>query len=84
MACCYICIVFDVTMLAVRPKDEIEKKALISGFKTGRTIFFYVRETIMGHWEDLEDYFLAVHWIENPLERIRSLEELENGLDLES
>ena len=38
----------------------------------------------MGHWEDLEDYFLAVRWIENPLERIWSLEELENGLDLES
>lgn len=84
MAWCYICISGGVHMLAIRLPDEIEKRLEFLAAKTGRTKSFYAREAIMEHIEDLEDYFLAVHRIENPPERTWSLEELENELDLES
>ncbi len=71
-------------MLAIRLPEEIEKRLGDLAEKTGRTKSFYAREAIMEHLEDLEDYYLAVHRLENPPERIWSLEELEQGLDLES
>ena len=70
-------------MLAIRLPDEIEKRLESLAAKTGRTKSFYVREAIMEHLEDIEDYYLAVHRIENPSERIWSLGELEQKCDLE-
>jgi len=70
-------------MLAIRLPDEIEKRLESLAVKTGRTKSFYAREAIMEHLEDIEDYYLAVHRIENPPERIWSLEELEQKCDLE-
>jgi len=70
-------------MLAIRLPGEIEKRLESLAVKTGRTKSFYAREAIMEHLEDIEDYYLAVHRIENPPERIWSLEELEQKCDLE-
>lgn len=70
-------------MLAIRLPDEIEKRLASLAVKTGRTKSFYAREAIMAHLEDIEDYYLAVHRIENPPERIWSLDELEQKCDLE-
>ncbi|RJP44148.1 MAG: TraY domain-containing protein [Desulfobacteraceae bacterium] len=70
-------------MLAIRLPQEIEKRLESLAFKTGRTKSFYAREAIMEHLEDLEDYYLAVHRMENPPERIWALEELEQRNDLE-
>lgn len=66
-------------MLAIRLPQEIEKRLESLASKTGRTKSFYAREAIMEHLEDLEDYYLAVHRMENPPERIWPLEELEQG-----
>ena len=70
-------------MLAIRLPEEFEKRLQDLALKTGRTKSFYAREAIIDHLEDLEDYYLAVHRIENPPERIWSLDELEKGCDLE-
>jgi len=71
-------------MLAIRLPEEIEKRLGDLAEKTGRTKSFYAREAIMEHLEDLEDYYLAVHRLENTPERVWSLDELEKGIDLES
>lgn len=70
-------------MLAIRLPDEIEKRLASLAAKTGRTKSFYAKEAIMTHLEDIEDYYLAVHRIENPPEKIWSLKDLEKGCDLE-
>ncbi|WP_045213117.1 type II toxin-antitoxin system RelB family antitoxin [Desulfonatronovibrio magnus] len=70
-------------MLAVRLPEDIEKKLVDLAEKTGRTKTYYAREAIIEHLEDLEDYYLAVHRLENPPERTWSLEELEQEVDLE-
>ena len=70
-------------MLAIRLPDEIEKRLASLALKTGRTKSFYAREAIIAHLEDIEDYYLAVHRIENSPERIWSLDELEQKCDLE-
>jgi len=46
-------------MLAVRLPKEIEARLTALSKATGRTKTFYVREAILQHMEDLEDYFLA-------------------------
>ena len=70
-------------MLAVRLPEDIEKRLVDLAEKTGRTKTYYAREAIIEHLEDLEDYYLAVHRLENPPERTWSLEELEQKVDLE-
>ncbi|PIP39671.1 MAG: anti-toxin [Desulfobacterales bacterium CG23_combo_of_CG06-09_8_20_14_all_51_8] len=70
-------------MLAIRLPDAIEKRLEALAEKTGRTKSFYAKEAIMTHLEDIEDYYLAVHRIENPPERTWSLDELEQEIDLE-
>lgn len=46
-------------MLAVRLPKEIEDRLTAMAVKTGRTKTFYVREAVVEHLEDLEDYYLA-------------------------
>jgi len=70
-------------MLAIRLPEDIEKRLVDLAEKTGRTKTYYAREAIIEHLEDLEDYYLAVHRLENPPERFWSLEELEQEVDLE-
>ncbi len=61
----------EVSMLAIRLPQTVEKRLEKLARRTGRTKTFYVREAILQHLEDLEDLYLA----EGALERIRSGEE---------
>ena len=70
-------------MLAIRLPEKIEQRLQTLATKTGRTKSYYAREAIVEHLEDLEDYYLAVYRIENPPERAWTLNELEQGCDLE-
>jgi len=66
-------------MLALRLPPEIEKRLAALAKKTGRTKSFYVREAILRHLEDLEDYHLARRRLARGGERV-TLEELEREL----
>jgi RHH-type rel operon transcriptional repressor/antitoxin RelB len=46
-------------MLAVRLPQELESRLTSLANATGRTKTFYVREAIIEHLNDLEDYYLA-------------------------
>jgi len=70
-------------MLTIRLPESVESRLDSLARKTGRTKSFYAKEAILEHLEDLEDYYLAVHRLENPPERTWTLEELEAGDDLE-
>lgn len=70
-------------MLTIRLPETVESRLESLARKTGRTKSFYAKEAILEHLEDLEDYYLAVHRLENPPERIWTLEEVEAGRDLE-
>jgi len=58
-------------MLAIRLSDEIESRLDALAKQTCRTKMFYVREAILNHLEDLEDYYLSAETIR----RIRGREE---------
>jgi len=68
-------------MIAVRLPPEVEKRLERLARKTGRSKTFYVREAILQHLEDLEDYYLAVQRLEENLPGI-PLEEVERRLGL--
>jgi RHH-type rel operon transcriptional repressor/antitoxin RelB len=71
----------ETRMIAVRLPPEIEKRLDRLARKTGRSKTFYVREAILQHLEDLEDYCLAVQRPEQRLPGI-PLEEVERRLGL--
>jgi RHH-type transcriptional regulator, rel operon repressor / antitoxin RelB len=52
--------------LSVRLPEEIETRLEALAQKTGRTKTFYIREAVLEHLEDLEDYYLALERIQNP------------------
>ena len=68
-------------MIAVRLPPEVEKRLERLARKTGRSKTFYVREAILQHLEDLEDYYLAVQRLEENLPGV-PLEEVERRLGL--
>lgn len=68
-------------MIAVRLPPEVEKRLERLARKTGRSKTFYVREAILQHLEDLEDYYLAVQRLEENLPSI-PLGEVERRLGL--
>ncbi len=69
-------------MLAIRLPEDIERRLTELASKTGRTKTFYAREAILDHLDEIEDKYLALSRLENPGKRW-SLEELEQGIDLE-
>lgn len=69
-------------MLAIRLPEDIETRLAELARKTGRTKTFYVREAILGHLDEIEDKYLAVHRLENPGKRW-TLDELEQDIDLD-
>ncbi len=69
-------------MLAVRLPSNIEKRLDKLARRTGRTKTFYAREAILRYLDELEDIYVAVDRLEKPAKRW-TLEELEQGLDLE-
>ena len=68
-------------MIAVRLPPEVEKRLARLARRTGRSKTFYVREAILRHLEDLEDYYLAVQRLEENLPGV-PLEEVERRLGL--
>jgi len=73
-------------MIAVRLPTEIETRLDALAAATGRTKTFYVREAILKHLDDLEDYYLAAEVVERirkGQERTLSLDEVERQLGLE-
>ncbi len=70
-------------MLAIRLPVDIEKRLADLAAKTGRTKTYYAREAILEHIEQLEDKYVAEERLAHPGKRW-SLEELEQGLDLDS
>jgi RHH-type rel operon transcriptional repressor/antitoxin RelB len=68
-------------MIAVRLPPDVEKRLQRLARKTGRTKTFYVREAILQHLEDLEDYYLAAKRLEENLPGI-PLQEVERRLGL--
>ena len=70
-------------MLAIRLPEEIEARLTALATKTGRTKTFYAKEAILEYMDDMEDKYLAINRLENPGKRW-SLDELEQGIDLDS
>ena len=62
-------------MLTIRLTQDVEQRLQYLSAKTGRTKTYYVREAILSHLQDMEDYYLAEERISNPRKRW-SLEEL--------
>jgi RHH-type rel operon transcriptional repressor/antitoxin RelB len=63
-------------MLTLHLPDDIEKRLDSLAKRTGRTKSFYVRQAILSHIDDLEDYYLARRRLARKTARI-PLEELE-------
>lgn len=68
-------------MIAVRLPAAIEKRLERLARKTGRSKTFYVRQAILQHLSDLEDYYLAVRRLEENLQGV-PLDEVERRLGL--
>ena len=69
-------------MLAIRISQDIEGRLQNLALRTGRTKTYYAREALLRFIEDMEDEYLAVSRLETTTKRW-TLEELEQGLDLE-
>jgi RHH-type transcriptional regulator, rel operon repressor / antitoxin RelB len=52
---------------SIRLPEEIERRLDDLAEKTGRTKAFYIREMILNHLDEMEDYYLAAE----VLERVR-------------
>jgi RHH-type rel operon transcriptional repressor/antitoxin RelB len=70
-------------MIAIRLPTEIEERIAQLAARTGRTKTYYIKEAIMEHLDEMEDRYLALDRLENPAKRW-TLEEMEQGLDMES
>ena len=69
-------------MLSVRLPEATEARLTALAEKTGRTKTFYVKEAIQNHRDEMEDKYLALDRLENPVKRW-TLDEMEQGLDLD-
>lgn len=69
--------------LSVRLPEEIETRLEALAQKTGRTKTFYIREAVLEHLEDLEDYYLALERIQKPEGKLVSLEDVITRLGLD-
>ena len=49
---------------SIRLPEEIERRLEAIAEKTGRTKAFYIREMILTHIDEIEDYYLAADVVE--------------------
>ena len=68
--------------IALRLTHELDKRLTMLAKKTHRSKSYYVREALEHYIEDLEDYYLAMHVLENP-GKIYTLEEVEKMCELD-
>lgn len=71
---------------SVRLPDDVERRLDALAEKTGRTKAFYIREMILNHIDEIEDYYLAADVVERVRkgkERVHSAEEVRNELGLD-
>lgn len=71
---------------SVRLSDEIEQRLDFLARRTGRTKAYYIREIIVGHIDEIEDYYLAAEVVERIRkgeESIFTAEEVRRDLGLE-
>lgn len=71
---------------SVRLPEEIEKRLDVLAEQTGRTKAFYIREMIIGHIDEMEDYYLAAEVLERirmGRERTFTAEEVRQDLGLD-
>lgn len=71
---------------SIRLPEDIERRLDALAEKTGRTKAFYIRELILSHIEDLEDYYLAAEVVERlrkGQERTFSAQEVRQDLGLD-
>ena len=73
---------YDNGMLSIRLDPETEKRLERLATTTGRTKSYYAREALLEHLDDMEDRYIAIERLETA-DRRWSLEELEEGADLE-
>jgi RHH-type rel operon transcriptional repressor/antitoxin RelB len=66
-------------MLTVRLPADVEKRLDLLAKRTGRTRNFHVRQAILRHIDDLEDYYLARRRLSRKAARV-TLEELERDV----
>ena len=68
--------------IALRLPEELDERLSKLAQKTHRSKSYYAREALEHYIEDLEDYYLGMHVLENP-GKIYTLEEVEKmcGLD---
>jgi RHH-type rel operon transcriptional repressor/antitoxin RelB len=69
-------------MLAVRISEAMESRLDKLAALTGRAKSYYVREALQTHLDEIEEVYTALYRLEHPAKRW-TLEELEQGLDLE-
>jgi RHH-type rel operon transcriptional repressor/antitoxin RelB len=50
---------------SVRLPEDIERRLDALADRTGRTKAFYIREVILSHIDELEDYYLAADVVEH-------------------
>jgi RHH-type rel operon transcriptional repressor/antitoxin RelB len=70
---------------SIRLPEDIERRLDILVEKTGRTKAFYIREMILTHIDEMEDYYLAADVVERLRkgeERTYSLQEVRRDLGL--
>jgi RHH-type transcriptional regulator, rel operon repressor / antitoxin RelB len=49
---------------SIRLPEDIEHRLDVMAEKTGRTKAFYIREMILAHIDEMEDYYLAADVVE--------------------
>ena len=50
--------------ISIRLPQDIERRLTTTAEKTGRTKAFYIREMIVRHIDEMEDYYLAAEEVE--------------------
>ena len=70
--------------ITVRLGDSVEKRLDELAKLTGRTKTYYIRQALEEKLDEMEDIYIAEHRVEEREGERWSLEQLENGDDLES
>jgi RHH-type rel operon transcriptional repressor/antitoxin RelB len=71
---------------SIRLPEDVERRLDALAEKTGRTKAFYIREMILNHIEEIEDYYLAADVLERlrkGQERTFSAQEVRHDLGLD-